>query len=50
MSYSIEDSVYQSISRKHIKQILNKKSEANKFPKNLTFFDAYLDEKSGMSG
>ncbi|QIH76452.1 hypothetical protein J9174_09020 [Macrococcoides canis] len=49
VSYSIEDSVYQNISKKHIKQILNKKSEVNKFPKNLTFIDAYLDEATGMS-
>lgn len=49
VSYSIEDSVNQNISRKHIKQILNRKSEDNKFPKNLTFIDAHLDEATCMS-
>lgn len=48
--FDLENKIYNHSSRKNIKRYIDKRKRLKSFPKNLTFINAYLDEKSGMSG
>ncbi|QTQ07553.1 hypothetical protein J9174_08960 [Macrococcoides canis] len=50
VAYQIENTKYNKVSNDEIYYQVEKNIGKNKFPKNLTFIDAYLDEANGMSG
>ncbi|RXK18352.1 hypothetical protein [Macrococcus sp. DPC7161] len=50
IAYQIENGINKGMDNDKIHSQILEKQDKNKFPKNLTFIDAYLDEKSGMSG
>ncbi|QTQ07559.1 hypothetical protein J9174_08995 [Macrococcoides canis] len=50
ISYPLENALYSGNSTRKIYDYLNDLKDEKKFPKNLTFIDAYLDEANGMSG
>ncbi|RXK18354.1 hypothetical protein [Macrococcus sp. DPC7161] len=49
ISYPLENALYSGNSTRKIYDYLNDLKDEKKFPKNLTFIDAHLDEATGMS-
>ncbi|MCU7557614.1 hypothetical protein [Macrococcus capreoli] len=49
VSYGIENELYSGIEKKKINTNIYTLKQKGKFPKNLTFIDAHLDEVNGIS-
>ncbi|MGV2928502.1 hypothetical protein RW115_07840 [Macrococcus capreoli] len=49
VSYGIENELYSGITKKEINKNVLTYKKHGKFPKNLTFIDAHLDEVNGIS-
>ncbi|UBH10349.1 hypothetical protein [Macrococcus armenti] len=48
VSYDIENYIYKNSTINEIKDAIDMSKSDNKFPKNLTFIDAHLDEVNGI--